>query len=91
MKDLFNENFDPEQEWQDMPEFVQKKQRPYAKIVFRFETEEDLKEFNELIGQKLTKKTKSSWHPFKPHNTYVKRYYINESKVSDLRDKQGEG
>lgn len=54
-----------EKHWQDMPEFVQEKQKPYAMINFRFETEEDLKEFMELIGQKLTSKTKSSWFPFK--------------------------
>lgn len=53
--------------WVDMPEFEQEKKEPYAKIIFRFETEEDLDEFAELIGQKLTQKTKSSWHPFKPH------------------------
>lgn len=50
-------------EWVGMPEFEQKKQEPYAKIVFRFETEKDLKDFEKLIGQPLTKKTKSAWHP----------------------------
>lgn len=58
---------DWEQEWIDMPEFVQEKKEPYAKIIFRFEDEKSLQEFASLIGQKLTKKTKSSWHPFKPH------------------------
>jgi hypothetical protein len=51
--------------WQNMPEFVQKKQNPYAKIIFRFETEEDLQDFSELLGQKLTSNTKSAWHPEK--------------------------
>jgi len=53
--------------WTDMPEFIQNKQEPYSKIIFRFESEEDLQDFAKLIGQKLTSKTKSSWHPFKPH------------------------
>lgn len=52
-----------EQEWQGMPEFVQEKQKPFAMINVRFETEEDLEEFAKLIGQKLTPKTKSIWHP----------------------------
>lgn len=52
-----------------MPEFVQEKQEPYAKIIFRFENEKDLQDFAKLIGQKLTNKTKSSWHPFKPHRS----------------------
>jgi hypothetical protein len=53
--------------WVDMPEFVQEKKEPYSKIIFRFECEDDLQEFAEKIGQKLTSKTKSSWYPFKPH------------------------
>lgn len=52
-----------EKEWQDMPEFVQEQQKPFSKIIVRCETEEDLQEFAELIGQKLTPKTKSIWHP----------------------------
>lgn len=65
--------------WKDMPEFVQEKQEPYAKIIFRFESEQDLQEFSELIGQKLTEKTKSSWHPFKPHRRDVKYEWVNKS------------
>lgn len=50
-------------EWEGMPEFVQEKKEEYAKIIFRFNNEEDLQEFAKLIGQKLTNKTKSAWHP----------------------------
>jgi hypothetical protein len=50
-------------EWKGMPEFVQEKQRPYAQIIFRFNSEEDLQDFSKLINQKLTNKTKSAWHP----------------------------
>ena len=65
--DIENEEVgdDWQEHWEDMPEFVQKKQEPYAKIVFRFETEEDLNEFSKLIGQKLTSQTKSAWFPEK--------------------------
>lgn len=52
-----------ETEWLEMPEFVQEKQEPYAKVNIRFRNEEDLKKFSELIGQKMTKKTKSLWFP----------------------------
>lgn len=50
-----------------MPEFVQNKKKEFSKIIVRFETQEDLQNFSELIGQKLTNKTKSIWHPFKSH------------------------
>jgi hypothetical protein len=61
--------------WVGMPEFQQDKQEPHAKIIFRFDTEEDLQDFARLIGQKLTSKTKSSWHPFKPHRREVKEVW----------------
>lgn len=54
-------------EWQGMPEFVQQKQEAYATLTVRFDSEEDLQEFAALIGQKLTQRTKSIWHPHRPH------------------------
>lgn len=68
-KDLFNYSKSEEwkKEWIDMPEFVQEKQEPYLKLIVRFETEEDMIEFSNIIGQKITKKTKSIWHPFRSH------------------------
>lgn len=70
--------------WVGMPDFVQEKQEPYAKIIFRFESEEDLQEFAELIGQKLTKKTKSAWHPQLVRGQNSSKRYVDESQVSDL-------
>ena len=56
INDVFNE-------WQNMPEFVQEKQEPYQTIIVRFRCKEDVEEFAKLIGQPLTPKTKSIWHP----------------------------
>lgn len=67
-----------EEHWQDMPEFVQKKKEPFSKIIVRFETEEDLQSFAKLIGQKLTPKTKSIWHPFKSHWGSEKKTWEDE-------------
>jgi len=50
-------------EWKNMPEFVQDKQEPYQTIIVRFRCKEDVEEFSKLIGQPLTPKTKSIWHP----------------------------
>lgn len=52
-----------EKEWKNMPEFVQEQVDPYAKMIVRFESHADLIEFGVLIGQHLTNKTKSIWHP----------------------------
>lgn len=54
-------------EWVGMPEFNQEKKEPFKTLIIRFETEQDYLDFQEKIGQKLTNKTKSIWHPFKSH------------------------
>jgi hypothetical protein len=70
---------DWQKEWKDMPEFIQDKKDCYCKIIVRFNNEEDLQEFSKLIGQKLTNKTKSIWHPFKSHFSNIKKYWADES------------
>ena len=66
-------------EWKDMPEFVQDKQEPFAKIIVRFNSQEDLDEFSNLIGQKLTPKTKSIWHPQLVRGINSAKRYVDES------------
>jgi hypothetical protein len=61
--------------WVGMPEFEQAKKEPFAVMNVRFETEADLMEFAKLIDQKLTSKTKSIWHPYKPHKLPNKQVY----------------
>ena len=67
-----------QKEWKDMPEFVQNKRKPYSQIIIRFECDDDLQKFASLIGQNLTKKTKSIWYPFKSHWSGVKKYWTDE-------------
>jgi hypothetical protein len=74
-----NNKHDWKGEWIDMPEFIQNKQKPYAQINFRFSNEEDLQEFAKLIGQKLTNKTKSAWHPQLIRGLNSNKRYIDES------------
>lgn len=66
------------QEWKNMPEFVQNKQEPHAKIIFRFATEEDLQAFSNLIGQSLTNKTKSAWYPENVRGVNGNKRYFDE-------------
>jgi hypothetical protein len=78
-----------QEEWFGMPEFVQPRIKPYAEIVVRFETEKALAEFSEIIGQKLTPKTKGIWHPKlipgQQSGTHLR--YVDESKVPNLCNK----
>ncbi len=73
MSDLF----DDYPEWVGMPEFKQEKKEPYKKLIIRFETEEDYNNFSKIIGQRLTQKTKSIWHPFKSHWGLEKKVYVD--------------
>ena len=52
-----------------------KKREPFKELIVRFETEEDYKNFQELLGQSLTVKTKSIWHPFRSHWGLEKKVY----------------
>ena len=73
--DIENER---EKEWKGMPEFIQNKKQPFAQIIFRFDSAEDLQEFSKLVGQKFTKKSKSAWFPFRSHWGLEKKVYIDE-------------
>ena len=62
--------------WVGMPEFIQEKQEPFAKIIVRVNSEADLEELSELLGQKLTAKTKSVWFPFRSHWGAGKKFWV---------------
>jgi hypothetical protein len=67
------------EEWLNMPEFIQEKQEPYAKIIIRFDNEKDLNDFSKLINQPLNKKTKSIWFPKLIRGINSKKRYVDES------------
>lgn len=73
MSDLFDTNT----EWGGMPEFVQEKIEPFKTLIIRFDTEDDYINFQKLIGQTLTNKTKSIWHPAKSHWGLDRKVYKN--------------
>ena len=66
-------------EWRGMPEFSQEDLTPWKSIMVHFEGLSDLREFSELIGQKLTPKTRSVWFPEAEIGRYANKRYINES------------
>ena len=52
-----------EDHWKNMPEFVQKDKTSYKKLIVHFRNSEDMKKFEKLVEQKITKKTDSIWYP----------------------------
>lgn len=68
-----------QEEWKDMPEFIQKQKEVYAEIIFRFDNAKDLQDFSNLIGQNLTRKTKSAWYPPLVRGADIVKRWVSES------------
>jgi hypothetical protein len=49
--------------WKNMPAFDNPENPCHKRVIMSFRTEEDYLEFQQLIDQKMTVKTKSAWHP----------------------------
>lgn len=49
--------------WKGMPDYTQEYNSPFRTITMKFRTKEHFKEFAKRIGQDLSNKTKSIWHP----------------------------
>ena len=68
--------------WKGMPEFVQEKQEAFKKLIVRFNSQEDVDAFAELIGQKITPKTKSLWFPALVRGLNTGKRYIDVNDSS---------
>jgi hypothetical protein len=78
MKKKNNDEF-WQDEWQDMPEFIQEDLTSKRKIIVHFRNDEDVEKFAELIGQKITPKQSSLWYPHMPPRRYANNRYVDES------------
>jgi hypothetical protein len=79
MNDLFDEKFDVNMEWKDMPEFVQEDLSPFRVINLRFRNQEDVDKFAKLIQQKITPKQKALWFPEMQFRKTSHLRYVDES------------
>jgi len=76
---LFEEKEWWEDEWQDMPEFIQKDLQPYQTILLHFPNRKSKDEFAELVKQKITSKTKFLWYPAQEIRTITDKRYVDEN------------
>ena len=60
---LAGDNIDYEKEWEGMPEFEQEDLSAIKTIKVNFATIADIDVFSELVGQKITERTRSIWYP----------------------------
>lgn len=67
--------FNPENEWKGMPEFNQEELKHF-KLIVHFVDDEAVNMFSELVGQKITEKTKYIWFPKQPNANMAAFEYI---------------
>ncbi len=75
---LYNTD-DPNALWQGMPEFEQEDKTAYQSIHIHFADQEAVDEFAVLIGQKITRRTRSTWYPQIVIERYADKSYSDES------------
>lgn len=83
---------DPRKEWVHMPEFIQDKDEPFQKIIVRFASQEDVDEFAKLIGQPISPKTTSIWHPRLEHGKNAGLRWIefdDDEELLQIEDYEG--
>lgn len=70
---------DPYEHYKGMPDYDQEDKGPLRSIVIHFERHSDVDDFARILNQTITDKTKSLWHPYKPHEVLKNLGYKDES------------
>lgn len=68
-----------EEEWEGMPEFIQSNLMPIKTLKVHFKEQKDINAFSELIGQKITEKTRGVWYPKLEKKIQNNKRYSDES------------
>lgn len=66
-----NPGVDFEEEWRGIPEFEQEDLTAFKTIKIHFNLQSDIDRFSELIGQKITDKTKYLWFPYQEPQPFL--------------------
>ncbi len=67
---------DPNDEWEGMPEFEQKDKTAFQTIAVHLKDQEAVDAFAELIGQRITRRTRFIWYPQTEIETYADKRYV---------------
>lgn len=68
-----------QEHWKGMPDFVQENKKPFKRMNISFRTREDFLEFQRVIGQEMTEKTKSIWYPeLEVEKNALTRWFVDE-------------
>lgn len=67
-------------EWDGMPEFIQEDEMAYRTIKVHFRNKEDIKHFEEVIGQKIPRKFPSIWFPKEERKDLTKKVCVDSDE-----------
>lgn len=70
--------------WRGMPEFIQENQMPYKTVYVHFESDEDIEAFGNLVGQRLTRLTRSIWYPEAEINHAFNKRYVEMLPTQEI-------
>lgn len=76
------DDFNWRDHWGGMPEFIQDDLTPFKTIHVHFDNQEHVDKFAELVGQKITPKTKFIWYPKKENGRYTNKRYVDAGSES---------
>jgi ParB-like chromosome segregation protein Spo0J len=83
---------DPSAEWKGMPEFEHEDLTAHRKIIVNFASDADVEDFARKIGQPITEKARSIWHPKAEIGHFAdKRYVADDSVAGEPRELGEEG
>jgi len=68
-----------ERHWQNMPAYEQQDKSAQRQIIVSFDTEEQVQEFARLLGQPITKKTKSLWFKARQRNSVAELFWASDN------------
>ena len=85
---LPDENPEPEELWEGMPEFQREPavKRDGGQCIVHFATMEDRADFAKKIGQQVTPTTRYIWHPEKEARVVQDYAFVDSDEFDDLED-----
>jgi hypothetical protein len=69
--------------WQGMPEFIEDDQTAFKTIHVHFENQEHVDKFAELVGQRITPKTRFIYFPKQKKGSYADKRYADTQREPD--------
>lgn len=67
-----------ERHWQNMPAYEQADKSAQRQIIVSFDNDEQVAEFARLLGQSITKKTKSVWFKQRQKNAVAELFWTTK-------------